>query len=125
MVMKSSTRLRAQPHLPMIGCCSKVSAIRHKCVNHEPAPDVHISTSKGEGLSDQHPPPPWSGQQAWNDPYQDLYQDTGRRSYQTEPGVWRSGPDAVPGYQRGVRSGANVMKRSAIGVVALAVLAAA
>jgi hypothetical protein len=45
------------------------------------------------------------------------------RPYQIAPGVWRFGPDASSGYQRGVRPGGNIMKWVAIGVPALAVLA--
>jgi hypothetical protein len=72
-------------------------------------------------LSDQYPPPPWGGRRAGGD----RNQVPDRFPYQTEPGVWRFGPDAASGYQRGGRPSGRNMKSVTIGVVALVVLAAA
>jgi hypothetical protein len=60
---------------------------------------------------------PYRSDGAWNQPDQ--------LPYQTDPGVWRFGPDAAHGYQRGGRPKGNILKRVTIGVVALALLAAA
>jgi hypothetical protein len=60
---------------------------------------------------------PYSSDGDWNQP--------GRLPYQAQSGVWHVGPDAASGYQRGARRGGNTIRSVTIGVVALAVLAAA